>query len=222
MRRLFNTSCQRIMNMRRAFLTVVAGAMCISATHATASEDQQLAWAIFLKPMCDKHIEGFATKSKPAYERMRLRHPDALSSYEESHRTSGSSPPDAQLDGQELQQLHSGCEAALDYMLSDGMPPDPRLATPEQTWKLFIGALHSGNKETLAVCFNPEDRPKYLQALGQLAVAELVELANSFTSFHLTNVSMDEYQQAAVKKSDGTMGLVLFVKSDRGWRISQL
>jgi hypothetical protein len=200
----------------------IFGALFFWCTQVVASENEQLQWALFLKPMCDKHIDGFSSKTRDAYGRLRLRHAEAVASYEATYNAGNASPPAATLDNQALEQLQSGCESALDFILNDGQPPDPRLATPAQTWNLFMSALRSGDKETLASCFDPADRPKYMQPLRSMTQPQLADLAKSFLSFDLTNLSMHDYQEGVVKTADGTIGLVLFVRSDRGWRISQL
>jgi hypothetical protein len=161
-------------------------------------------------------MEGFAAKSKQAYENLRRTYPEAFATYE-ANPSVAESPP----QGNDLEQLQSHCESVLDYLLNSGRPPDPRLATPEQTWKLFLGALRSADRETLAICFAAGDRAKYTQTLQQLTPSQLADLANTFTSFRLLQAGSDEYQEVAVKTSDGTVGIVLFVKTSAGWRISQ-
>lgn len=172
--------------------------------------------------MCDQHIEGFAAQSREPYERLHQRHADAVARFEASQATSNPPTSQSSPQGEQLEQLRSTCDGALDFMIGDGQPPDPRLATTKQTWTTFLGALRSGDKETLAACFNPTDRSKYMTALSQLSRAQLADIASSFSSFELTNLSMKGYEEAAVTKSDGTAGLVLFVESPRGWRISQM
>ena len=203
--------------VRSTLLAAAALALLVCPINAVAADGEQLGWALLLKPMCEKHVPGFAAQSKQAYANLRRNYPDAFAAYE-----ANPPAPESPLQGNDLEQLQSQCASILDYLLNSGRPPDPRLATPEQTWKLFTGALRSADKEALAACFEPGARAKYLQTFQQLKPADLVALANSFTTFTLTAASSDEYQEALVKTSDGTGSLVLFVKSNAGWRISQL
>ncbi len=207
--------------MTRVLLSVAAVAL-LCCTQAMASEGEQLAWALFFRPMCDKHIDGFSSKSKQAYERLRLRHAEAFAGYEANHDAGSAPPADAKPEGQALEQLQSVCESALDFVLNDGNPPDSRLATPAQTWNLFMSALRSGDKDTLAICFSPDARPKYMQPLRAMTPAQLAAMANDFLTFDLTSLSMEDFQEGVVRTADGTAGTVLFVRSSRGWRISQL
>jgi hypothetical protein len=200
----------------------VAALALLCCTQAAAAEDEQLAWALFFRPMCDKHVDGFSSQSKQAYERLRLRYPEAVASYEANYAAGNASPADTKPEGQALEQLQSACESALDFVLNDGIPPDSRLATPAQTWDLFMSALRSGDKDTLAICFSPSARPMYLQPLRAMTQAQLASLANDFVSFDLTSLSMEDFQEGVVRTAEGTVGSVLFVRSSRGWRISQL
>ena len=204
--------------MRFSFVRTLAGVLFLCSTHAFAIEDEKVYWAVMFRPTCDKHIEGFAAKAKEPYERALRTHADIAASTQ----TNSSPIPDSPLEGQSLEQLQSGCDVALDIMLNDGRPPDQRFATPLQTWGVFMSALRSADKETVALCIDPTDRAKYMAAIQEMTSSELATVADSFTKFELKEGWSKQFQEAVVITSEGKAGIVVFVKATPGWRISQL
>src|SRR5688572_11039600 len=88
-------------------------------------------WVLYLMPSCEKHIDGFASKSEAPYAHWR----------------------------QNIQ------------------PPDPRFASPEDTWNLFLQASLSGDKATVAECFSAVVRAKYMSFIDQLTPEQLAKTA---------------------------------------------
>lgn len=62
--------------------------------------------------------------------------------------------------------------------------PDPRMASPEQTWQLFIGSLRKGDAETALSCLTPALQNRFRPLLGSQPPEKLRAMAESFTRGH--------------------------------------
>jgi hypothetical protein len=51
---------------------------------------------------------------------------------------------------------------------------------------------------------------------------QLADIGNSFTGIQLLKDGTETYQEAAVTRSNGVAGIALFVRTKRGWLLSQL
>jgi hypothetical protein len=184
----------------------------------SAAHGSVVYWTALLMPSCEHNVDGFAARSSEPYAKWRQKYAEELAAYEQ-HR---SAVPDSAPQEADLAQLRSECEKLLNFILDDVHPPDPRFATPEGTWNVLLSALRSGDKATLAECFGPSDRANYMSSFEQMQPAQLADVARSFTDFELLSSSAEDFQEAVVVRADGVAGIALFVKTSRGWLLSQL
>ncbi len=111
------------------------------------------------------------------------------------------------------------CEQVLESFNSALGSPDANFSTPSASWAHFIGSLRTGDRKSAMSCLDPEWRGRIEEEFKAMSETQLREFANSLTDFRLTAVSMQDYQQATVKRPDGKIGFVMFVRSEAGWKI---
>jgi len=176
-------------------------------------------WVIVAMPRCEQNLDGFAARAKEPYAKWRQKHSDEVAEFESYEPTVGTAP----LQDAQRNELETECEKVLNYISDDVRPPDPRFATPDGTWKVFVTALRSGDKTVLADCFSPDSRDTWIGVFQGMAAAQLADMASSLTGFELMGSGAeDDYQEAAVSRSNGRVGIVSFVRTSRGWVISQM
>lgn len=175
-------------------------------------------WAIMLMPRCEHNLDGFSARAKAPYAAWRQKHSQEVGEFELQEPTLVNVP----LQDAQRHQLEAECEKVLNYMRDDVRSPDPRFATPKDTWQVFVTALRSGNKTVLAECFSSDSRDSWIGAFQGMSAAQLADMANSLTGFELMGPEMHDYREAAVSRSNGRVGIVSFVKTSRGWVISQM
>lgn len=207
--------------MQRALSTsVVLLFSCLLAapSYSRNTDDEMTYWVLLLMPGCLKHVSGFSSRAEQPYEKWRQQHIQEAEKFGDQ----SSSFSDAAISGNDLDKLRIQCEQLLQHIQDDMLPADARFATPEATWNAFVEALRLGDKPKIAECFSPGGRPKYMSSLQQLTSAQLAEMGNSFTGFQLMKDGSETYQEAAVTRATGMAGIALFVKTKRGWLLSQL
>lgn len=208
---------RRVTSMRSKHLILAGLALCTSLCCAarTYAHIPPGLWVVALMPSCEKHVEGFAARSKDAFAKWRQQQGEDIPKFE---------PPEVPEHSKQfdLDELRIECEKILDYISDDLRSADPRFTTPQATWNAFVQALRTGDKETIADCFSAADRQKYMRAFGNGTHEQLAEMAKSITHFELAQSIGEDYQEAVVVRADRMAGMVLFVKTKRGWQISQL
>jgi hypothetical protein len=205
------------MTLPRTLITLTCCLLCCDAL--AQKDDRDL--ALLFVPVCNQHIDGFAAKIKEPYAHWRQQNPARAAKLDQRRTSAAALPVSTPPNESELAQLRDICESVLDR-LSVPRSTDQRFVSPEQTWKSFMSALRKGDLAMVEECFDPGVRSSYMPALKTLSKVELAEMATAFTNFELTAMSMKEFRQGLVTRTDGSSGLVLFLNSKRGWRISQL
>jgi hypothetical protein len=206
------------MALPRLLITLTSCLLCPDVSWAQ-NQDRDL--ALLFLPACNQQIDGFAAKVKEPYAQWRQQNPAREAQFDQRPTNAEALSPRTPPTQSEPAQLQGICESLLDW-LTEPRSADQRFVNPEQTWKSFMSALRKGDLAVLEECFDPGARSMYMPALKTLSKAELTEMAASFTNFELTAPSMEDFRQGVVTRADGISGLVLFLNSKRGWRISQL
>lgn len=99
--------------------------------------------------------------------------------------------------------------------------PDQRFSSPEKTWTLFTNSLKAGDKETVVQCLSGRARENLSAFFKSSDVDKLREMGNSFTGFSLLE-PMGEFQEAAVSRSNGKAGIVMFLEKSGNWKINDM
>lgn len=98
--------------------------------------------------------------------------------------------------------------------------PDPRLASPELTWKTFIDALGRGDLDAAWKCTTPGIRNKFA-AFQKMTPSQLKEMSASVTGFK-RSAAFDEYVEAWITRSNGGAYSVTFRRQGKEWRIAEM
>jgi hypothetical protein len=165
-----------------------------------------------------KHIDGFAARSESPYSQWRQKHGEEVTEYE---RFGMNEPDTTQYAHSDSDSLRKECEDLLTYILDDIQAPDPRFASPQDTWNAFLQASRSGDKATIAECFAGNVRAEYMSVIDQLTSAQLAQTAESFTQLQHVEPLGEDLQEGWVNKGN-MVGIAHFVKTGRGWLLSQL
>jgi hypothetical protein len=98
--------------------------------------------------------------------------------------------------------------------------PDPRMASPEQTWQLLIASLKQGDAETALSCLTPGLQNRFRPLFSQ-PPEKLRAMAESFTGFAIST-KIDERTQEAIATRGQHAGMVYFVDVGGAWKISEM
>lgn len=205
------------------FLAVFLG-VCLSGAYAPsfAHEMPVEPWVLTLMPSCQQRIDGFSARAAAPYATWWKKHQDELADFAglNAQGTQATTAMTAGSAAAPTAAQRSECEGLLSYLVDDMQPPDPRFASPEATWNLFLKAARAGDKPTMAECFAPFDRAQHMPMIEAMTTAQLAALAGSFTGFHATEPLCERVQEAWINRGEQA-GMALFVKTGRGWRLSQ-
>jgi hypothetical protein len=167
-------------------------------------------------PSCEKHVDGFASRSRIPYSEWRRKRREEVRAFEQYVTQSPDTTPSAASDS-----LRGECDELLNYISDDIRPPDPRFATPQGTWNVLIQALTSGDKATIGECFAAGDRTEYMSVIDQMTPEQLARIGSSFSGFQVMEPLSEDLQEALVTKGE-LAGIAVFVNTGRGWLVSQM
>ena len=98
--------------------------------------------------------------------------------------------------------------------------PDARMASPQQTWELFIASLRTGDTETALSCLTPGLQNRFRPLFAQ-PPEKLRAMADSFTGFAVTG-KMGEGIQEAIATRGQHAGMIYFQNVAGAWKISEM
>jgi hypothetical protein len=101
---------------------------------------------------------------------------------------------------------------------------DPRYASPEKTWQIFLAAGKKGDTAGMLDCLTPEMQGKFQDLFKRLSKEDLRKMAESFVGFALSS-TYGEFSEAMVvrKQGDRNMGGTVTFLNDGGmWKISEM
>jgi len=165
-----------------------------------------------------RDMPDFGSRIAPNYSRWRAVHAEAVAEFERTpdYARIVKEAKAAPRDGARERQCRD-LEASL--ALEWG-PPDPRLATPEMTWRTFTTALRGGDQRVVA-----ETMVGDMDAILQGAFPEMrTKLLPSVNGVKLTRVEKgnDGNQTGYFTKPKGGEGRVEFLRTGTNWRIAGL
>lgn len=205
--------------IQRTLVALLLSALFVSPpAYCRASETESVYWTLLLMPGCMKNVSGFSSRAKDPYEKWRKQHVKEIAELEPHI----PEMQDTELRTEQLYKVRRDCEGLLNYIVDDMLAPDARFATPEATWKTLIGALQAGDRSRIAECLSPDSRWTYMNGFEHMTPEQLAEVGGSFTDLQPMKDGGETYQEAVVAKSNGTGGIAVFVRTKRGWLLSQL
>jgi hypothetical protein len=99
--------------------------------------------------------------------------------------------------------------------------PDPRMSSPEKTWKLLIASLKSGDLDTAFACMTPGLQARFRPAFTQSPPDELRAMAESFSGFSISANIGGDIQEAVVVRGKQA-GMIYFMKVGGAWKINEM
>jgi len=185
------------------------------------------------KRVCDAHIAGFLRETAAAYRRWREPRAVWVDSIERSPqframleqiKAQESSVGGAAPAEREQKELEGTCRGELldELAKMPGAAPDPALATPENTWNRYLGALRTGDRRSAISCLTSTARDKFRPILEQSTPEQLRGMADAVRSFALTGTTFGTMAEAAVSMNSGFGGIVYFENVNGEWRISEM
>jgi len=98
--------------------------------------------------------------------------------------------------------------------------PDPRMSTPENTWKLLIASLVRGDLETAMSCLTPGLQGRFRPGWSQMSADALRNTGESFTGFSMS-ADMGEMKEAVAVRGNRA-GMIYFVNVGGAWKINEM
>jgi hypothetical protein len=112
-------------------------------------------------------------------------------------------------------------KATLGRSVAVVVKPDPRLATPESTWKTFVAALRASDFETMWKCTTPGIRNKFDAAFRSMTPEQRREAADSMDVFARVT-EYGGFVEAFVGKKGKHGGIVTFGRRGKDWVIHEM
>ena len=112
-------------------------------------------------------------------------------------------------------------KAVVGRSLAVSMQPDPRLASPESTWKTFVAALRASDFDTMWKCTSPGIRNKFEAAFRAMTPGQRREAADSMQVFARA-AEYGQFVEAFVGKKGSHGGIVTFGRRGRDWIIMEM
>jgi hypothetical protein len=98
---------------------------------------------------------------------------------------------------------------------------DPRMASPQNTWNLFIASLKSGDLDAAMTCLTLGMQAKFRPVFTQMPPEKLRNMAESFSGFAMSANMGDGMQEAMVVRGKRA-GLIYFVNVGGAWKINEM
>jgi hypothetical protein len=106
--------------------------------------------------------------------------------------------------------------------------PDPRRATPQATWELFIASLKTGDRDTALACFTGTLQIALTELFGKSSDAQLRQMADEFGPLQpasALSINSDETQEFGItrKRPQGDQfNFVEFERSGDEWLVQSM
>jgi hypothetical protein len=103
-----------------------------------------------------------------------------------------------------------------------GRDPDPRLGTPDGTWRTFVAALQAGDLTAALAVMTDTAREQQRGRFEKQSAQVLRETGNGFVRFEL-KAPLGPYRVGVATRNDGQTVTVFFEQSWNGdWRIATI
>jgi hypothetical protein len=192
------------------------------------NEVEFISIVLLRKAACDRAVPGFSDRSAEAYARWRRHGTAAIVTVERGaafrSRLAGVDKlPRGPVRPDEREQAEATCgDEFIRYLYELGRDADPRLATPESTWKTFVAALRAHDREAASALLTRAARHDQRRLFADLSDERLEATGNAFVRFELKEVT-GPYHVGAATRRNGSRHTVYFERSWNGdWLIAAL
>jgi hypothetical protein len=196
-----------------------------------APSEEEKAWVVMLtltiKNNCDLAVPGFREKSATAWAQWRSRFSKEILKLEMNPAFQ------TEIDKAARQALNPRVKAELSAACTDEMidrigkaglppdPPDPRYASPQKTWVVFVDALRAADRKAAVACLTGNARKKYAPVLKERMSSALKEMANSIEAIS-PSAAYGQFQEFFIQRKDGKAGIVTFENAQGQWLITEM
>ena len=101
---------------------------------------------------------------------------------------------------------------------------DPRYASPEKTWAVFLAATKKGDAAAMLDCLTPELQARFQDLFKKMSRDELRKMGESFVAFAVQS-SYGQFTEAAVVRQQAERkmaGFITFVNDGGTWKIAEM
>lgn len=195
---------------------------------ASALDAQIISTILLRKAACDRSRPGFRELSARAFERWRRFGRQAIDAVERSSEfqvrlTEVANLPvgdPREADGQEAAAICG--DDFIAHIAELGRDADPRMVTPEATWRAFVVALRAADRTSALDLMTETTREHQRRRFDGQPDQSLRATGEGFVRFELKD-SLGPYRVAVATRRDGTTQTVFFDQSWNGdWRIAAL
>jgi hypothetical protein len=177
---------------------------------------------------CDRVQPGFRDLSARAFARWRRFAPDAIAAVERSREFQArlaevTRLPAGSARRRDRQEAAALCgDDFISHLETLGRDADPRLATPESTWRTFVAALRAGDRNAALAVMSDATRERQRRRFEEQSPEALRKVGNSFDGLEF-KPSLGPFQVAVASRRDGEPATIFFERSWNGdWRIASI
>lgn len=103
-----------------------------------------------------------------------------------------------------------------------GRDADPRLATPEGTWRTFVAALQAGDRQAALAAMTDTGRDRQRRRFEEQSPGALRDTGNAFAGLEFKQ-ALGPFRVAVATRRDGGAVTIFFERSWNGdWRIASI
>lgn len=205
----------------------VPAATAVAPANAAAGEDDG-----FVKPTrrkrevlelsaqlerCRADVPGFAEQSAAVYSAWTRRHAAVLAEYDKLL----SAKVRAGRRGEATLPLRLCTEEWLRSIEPLARMPDPRFATVEKTWQVFMGALMTGDRATALSCMAGKAETRWKERTAALSDDDLRRVGASIRALKVQWGDDYEKEGLVADTTNGVLGIA-FRNINEEWKIIQL
>ena len=166
---------------------------------------------------CRADVPGFSEKSAVIYAAWRQRHRAVLAEY--------SQLLSAKVRAGRRGEMTLPLQLCTDEWLAEIEPlsrlPDARFQTVEKTWQVFLGALMTGDRDTLMNCLAGKAEARWKQRTARLTDEDMRRIAGSIRGLKVQ--WGDDYEkEGLVADNDNRVTGIAFRNVNEEWKIVEL
>jgi len=166
---------------------------------------------------CRADVPGFAEKSAVIYAAWKQRHRAVLTEYSQLL----SAKVRAGRRGEMTLPLNLCTDAWLAEIEPLSRLPDPRFQTVEKTWQVFLGALMTGDRETLMNCLAGKAEARWKDRAQRLTDEDMRRIGGNIRGLKVQ--WGDDYEkEGLVADNDNRVTGIAFRNVNEEWKIMEL
>jgi hypothetical protein len=209
------------MNKFILFLVPFYGSSLLILTFPVWPADLSRLFVTVHKPACDLLIPGYEEENRELYLAWQREHKSELEMInrlpELQNGTEELAKKIASLSKEQRSKLEEECSRVAD-LLQTAAPDDPRFASPDRVWALYLQSLQALDRKTAILCLVDKAKLDHLDLFKEATDQQLRDLANSFTDFKIVTAANGYMADGSFLKTGRTF-TIKFGRVGRNWKI---